>query len=123
MTVSNSSGGILHITMTILHILEKTMSIRNRIQQHNSGVESVSIEPLHLQPYALFPYICGFDSKNGLLFYIERLWKERRDRLIRNGVNYTRVWALCGSEVIVELDEGNFDIKPNILTLVCLFND
>ena len=49
----------------------KTLSIRRRIQQHNSGVGSVSTEPLHLQPFALFAYICGFDSKNDLLFYIE----------------------------------------------------
>ena len=45
----------------------KTMSIRNRIQRHNSGVLSVSIEPLHLWPYALFAYICGFDSK--MIYY------------------------------------------------------
>jgi predicted GIY-YIG superfamily endonuclease len=59
----------------------KTLSIRRRIQQHNSGVGSVSTEPLHLWPFALFAYICGFDSKNDLLFYIERIWKEKRDRL------------------------------------------
>ena len=45
----------------------KMLSIRTRIQQHNSGVGSVSTEPLHLRPFALFAYICGFDSKNDLL--------------------------------------------------------
>ena len=65
----------------------KTNNIRTRIQQHNSGVGSISTEPLHLRPYALFAYICGFESNNDLMFYVERIWKQKRDRLIRNGVN------------------------------------
>jgi predicted GIY-YIG superfamily endonuclease len=101
----------------------KTLSIRRRIQQHNSGIGSVSTEPLHLRPYALFAYICGFDSKNDLLFYIERMWKVKRDGLIRNGVNDLKAWASCGSEIIAELDEENFGVNPSDLTLVCLFND
>ena len=101
----------------------KTLSIRRRIQQHNSGVGSVSTEPLHLRPYALFAYICGFDSRNDLLFYIERVWKEKRDRLIRNGVNDLKAWAYCGFEIISELNEENFGVKPSDLTLVCLFKE
>ena len=75
------------------------MSICRRIQEHNGGVGSISTEPLHLRPYALFAYICGFDGKTDLLFYIERIWKERRDRLIRQGVNDAKSWALCGEEI------------------------
>ena len=101
----------------------KTVSIGRRIQQHNSGVGSVSTEALHLRPFALFAYICGFASKNDLLFYIERVWKEKRDRLIRSGVNDLKAWAYCGSEVISELNEENFGVKPSDLTLVCLFKE
>ena len=84
--------------------LEKK-SILNRIKQHNLGIVSVSTERLHLWPYALFEYICGFDLKKYLLFYIWILWKERIDILIINGVNDTRVWDICGSEIIMELEE------------------
>lgn len=100
----------------------KTNNIRTRIQQHNSGLGSISTEPLHLRPYALFAYICGFDSNTDLMFYIERIWKEKRDRLIRNGVNDIKAWALCGSDVISELDNQNFGITPNDLSLVCIFD-
>ena len=56
----------------------KMNNIRTRIRQHNSGLGSISTEPLHLRPYALFAYICGFDSNNVLMFYIERLWKQKK---------------------------------------------
>ena len=51
------------------------MLIRTIITQYNSGLGSVSTEPLHPQPCALLEYICLFDSKTDILFYIERLWK------------------------------------------------
>ena len=100
----------------------KTKNIRTRIRQHNSGIGSISTEPLHLRPYALFAYICGFDSNNDLMFYIERIWKQKRDQLIINGINDIKAWALCGSEVISEIDRQSFGIKPNDLSLVCLFD-
>ena len=46
-----------------LYIYWKMMSIRNIIQQHNSGIVYVSTEPLNIWPYAIFVYICGFDKK------------------------------------------------------------
>ena len=99
----------------------KTNSIRRRIQEHNTGVGSVSTEPLHLRPYALFAYICGFKSNNALLFHLERKWKEKRDRLIRNGVNDLTAWAYSANDIISGLDEENFGVQPSDLTLVCLF--
>ena len=100
----------------------KTMSICRRIQQHNSGVGSISTEPLHLRPYALFAYICGFNCKNDLLFYIERIWKEKRDVLIGQNVRDPKSWAICAEEIIEELNVENFGVNPTDLTLVCLFN-
>ena len=101
----------------------KTLSLRSRIQQHNSGFGSMSTEPLHLRPYALFAYICGFNRRNDLLFYIELAWKEKRDQLIRNGVNDLKAWAHCSSEIISQLDEENFGVNPSDLTFIFLFND
>ena len=100
----------------------KTNNIRTRIQQHNSGVGSISTEPLHLRPYVLFAYICGFESNNDLMFYVEQIWKQKRDRLIRNGVNDIKAWAFCGSDVISEVGNQNFGITPNDLSLLCLFD-
>ena len=54
---------------------------------------------------------------------MERVWKERRDQSIRNGVNDIKAWARCGAEIIEEMDEQNFGVKPTDLTLVCLFSD
>ena len=101
----------------------KTMNIRKRIQQHNAGVGSSSTEPIHLRPYALAAYISGFDSRNDLLCYIETKWKQKRDRLIRNGNHDVKAWSLCGSEIISEINEEDFGITPTDLTLVCLFDD
>ena len=65
---------------TSFSYIGKTKSICRRIWQHNSGLGAVATEPLHLRPYALVAYICGFNSKVAILFYVERLWKE-------NGMN------------------------------------
>ena len=118
--------GYVYMLMSIKDMnftyIGKTKCIRNRIQKHNSGVGAVDTEPLHLRPYAMFAYICGFDSQNDLLFYIEDAWKQKRDQMIRNGINDAKAWALGGGEVINGLDEENFGVKASDLTLVCLFN-
>ena len=99
----------------------KTFSIRQRIQQHNSGNGSVSTEPFHLRPYALFAYICGFKRNNELLFFFEREWKRKRDRLIINGVNDLKSWAYSAHEIISGVDVENFGVQPSDLSLICLF--
>ena len=99
----------------------KTKSIRQRIRQHNSGIGSVATEPLHLRPYALFAYICGFNSKIAILSYVERKWKEKRDDLRENGENNIQAWAHCGNEIIENMDEESFGVKPSDLKLICLF--
>ena len=118
--------GYVYMLMSIKDMnftyIGKTKCIRTRIQKHNSGVGAVDTEPLHLRPYAMFAYICGFNSQSDLLFYIEDAWKQKRDQMIRNGVNDAKAWALGGEEVINGLDEDNFGVKPSDLTLVCLFN-
>ena len=86
----------------------KTILIRTRIQQHNSGLGSISIEPLHIRLYALFACICEFYSKIDILFYVEQLRKEIRDRLIINGANDVKSWALWGSELIMDIDGGGW---------------
>ena len=80
MTLPQCNTGYVYMLISIkdmnfIHI-GKTMCIRTRIQQHNSDDGSMSTQPPHLRPYALFAYICGVNSRNDLLFYLERIWKE-----------------------------------------------
>ena len=99
------------------------MSIKKRLQQHNTGLGSVSTEPHYLRPYALLAYMCGFQMNNDLLFYMERRWKEERDNLIRNNTRDAREWALSGSVVINDLNTENYGLSSSDISLVCLFKD
>ena len=54
---------------------------------------------------------------------MEIVWKERRDQLIRNGINDEKLWALTREEVINHFDEEIFGVDPSDLILVCVFND
>ena len=75
--------------------IEADFCIRTILQRHNSGYGSSSTDPAHLHPYALMAYICGLDRRRGLMFYVECVWKEKIDRLIRTGVNNSISWANC----------------------------
>ena len=98
-----------------------TNCLRTRTQKHNTGMGSSSTTPAHLRPYALFAYICGFSGRRDLMYYVERVWKIKRDRMIRNGVHSAQSWANCGAEVINELNVETFGVNPTELTLVSLF--
>ena len=106
--------------MTFTYI-GKTKYICTKIQQHNSGIRLVETEPFNLWTYALLVYICGFESNNYMLYYIEIVWKERVYILGDNGVHDIKPWAGRGYQVISELDEDNFGVKSTYLTLVFLF--
>ena len=97
-----------------------TTSIIRRINQHNSGLGAVSTEPLHLRPYALFAYICGFELRKDLMSYVEQKWKFRRDQLRINGVNEPMAWAHAGGSLISEIDAHD-NADPCGLKMVCMF--
>ena len=46
------------------------------IQKYNYGPGYISTDPLHLQLYGLFAYICGFDSKTGFFVLNDYVNKE-----------------------------------------------
>ena len=56
-----------------------------------------------------------------MLYYIERMWKERLYILVDNGMHDIKPWAGCGYQVISELDEDNVGVKSTDLTFICLF--
>ena len=56
--------------------IRKTLTIRTKNPTHNSGLGSLSTEPIHLQLYVLFAYICGFDSKTGICFMLNNYGKK-----------------------------------------------
>jgi hypothetical protein len=92
----------------------QTMCIRTRLRSHNSGYGSSSTEPVHLRPFALMAFICGFDGRKRLREFVEYMWKQRRDQLIRRGIHDPRMWVRCGEDVIRE-------VNVNDLRLVCFF--
>ena len=56
------------------------------------------------------------------MFYVEHVWKENIDRLIRTEFNHDISWARYGNDVITELDVESVGGFPTDLSLVCLFN-
>ena len=101
----------------------KTKSLRKRIKKHNSGIGSVSTEPLNLRPYALLAYICGFDLRDELMSYVEQTWKLKRDNLIRNCCSNPLSGARSGGMVANDVNVNNYAVEKCELTLVCMFND
>ena len=99
----------------------ETNCLRDRLKQHNSGFGSSSTAPSYLRPFAVMAYICGFNGERNLRRFIEQKWKERRDCLVRNGINDVRIWARCGNDVIDNIDEVAFNIERSELRLVLLF--
>ena len=57
------------------------------------------------------------------MFYIERVWKDKIDKLIRTGVNNAMSQYNCGNNVITELDVETIGVFPKDLSLVCIFNE
>ena len=48
-----------------------TFCIRTITQRHNSGDGLSYTEPVHLLPYDIMLYVCGFDQIIDLMFYVE----------------------------------------------------
>ena len=65
----------------------ETICLSTRLKQHNSGMGSVSTQPLYLRPFAILAYICGFGGRRILREQVEYQWKVKRDRLISDGVD------------------------------------
>ena len=88
---------------------------------HNSSRGSTSTEPAHLQLYAHFAYICGFNGYNNIVYYIDKKWKDRREQLIAQCINESRAWSRGGNDV-THLEYSNFgSTDNNELRLVLLF--
>lgn len=104
MELPNDSSGVVYLLLSIrdktFTYIGMTGNIIRRLRQHNSGVGSSSTEPLHLRPYAVLAYICGFGKNRERMFSMERKWKEERDRLIRLGVRDARQIAESGHSLI-----------------------
>ena len=100
----------------------KTNNLIERLRAHNSGNGSSSTEPSHLRPYALYAYICGFDSRNTLMLAVENQWKRKRDQLIRRQVTDPKAWARAGQEIIDHRRYDNHGLEDNNdLRLILLF--
>ena len=61
-----------YLTFTYIRIY---IFIRTIVKQHNFDVGTVATGTFHTRPYAFLARIFGFESNNGILHYIERVWK------------------------------------------------
>ena len=112
---------LLSITRPTYSYIGETNCIRSRLDQHNSGYGSSSTHPAYLRPFGVLAFICGFNGEKPLRRYVEQKWKERRDDLIRNGINDYRQWARVGNEVIENLNEQELNTDRSELRLILMF--
>lgn len=123
MTLPQCNTGYVYMIIPLRNFgicyIGKTISIRDRLTNHNSlaGGSATTI-PNHLKPYILFAYVCGFNGNNEKMFYVERRWKEERQKLVRNGNNSFVHWARCVLPIISQDYEGYKE-----LTLVQFYDD
>ena len=61
------------------------ININTRINQHNSGYESLGT-PISLAPYALVAYVCVFYVNKQVRENFEFRWKQVRDRERNKGI-------------------------------------
>ena len=75
-----------------------------------------------LRPYAVFPYICGFNGNRQLQYHVEREWKMKRDRLVMQGIRCQQRFALSRQDVIEKVNNDSRVFGNNHdLRLVLLF--
>ena len=74
---------LVSIQSSYFFSIVKTTNLNQRLKTHNSGSGSLLIEPIHLIPYALSAYICGFNGNSHLMYYAKQQWKEKRDESFR----------------------------------------
>lgn len=127
MQLPQCNSGIVYMLLSLkcksFCYIGKTRNPRSRLNNHNCGYGSSSTEPIHLRPFAVMAYICGFEGCDTMMLSIERKWKEVRDNLIVQGMNDPREWARSGRSVIECANNQRSDGNGYDLRLVLLFND
>ena len=59
----------------------------------------------------IYIYIYGFDRRHDLSFCIERVWKGKKDQLIRNSIDDTTSYAPYEKGVVNNIDEEKIGVK------------
>ena len=98
------------------YYIGKSTKLMQRLRSHNSGRGSSSTTPMNLRPYALFAYICGFDS-NENLFSVENQWKITRDYFIHQQILDPKPWARASQDIIISQRNNNNGLKMNMITV------
>jgi predicted GIY-YIG superfamily endonuclease len=81
----------------------QTMSLVNRLNQHNKGTGSLQTEDAMLRPWSLLAFVCGFDHNKDLMRRFERDWQRRRQNLLqRNSISSPEQTADVARCVMVE---------------------
>ena len=78
----------------------ETKCIQNRVVNQNSGNVSSMTTPLHLRPFAVIAFICGFDGNNIGHRSLERKWQVRMYTLKRGGIIDAKKIAHSASDIV-----------------------
>ena len=102
-----------------------TNDINKILRDPNSGIGFQTSQPVHLQPYSLFAYICCFNGNQSLMYYIEHKYKYNVRRLESQGMNNTCIWLQRGRNELFSVDLSNYGISKTMfgLRLIRLFKD
>ena len=72
---------IASIRNTEMTYIGTTLNLKKRLNTHNSGYGSKSTQSIHLRPWTLLGFICGFKgSKSEINHYrykVEKIWKQK----------------------------------------------
>ena len=90
---------------TTVHI-DTTMCLRTTLRQFNTGYGKGNIK-IHLRPYVLVAYVCGFQRNKDLMHFVRNKWIENHD-------GNTLQWAKNAHNII----QNDEDLK-----LVCVFKE
>lgn len=63
----------------------QTMSLVNRLNQHNRGAGSRQTADPNLRPWSLISFVCGFDGDRDLMRRFENNWQRRRQNMLISG--------------------------------------
>jgi predicted GIY-YIG superfamily endonuclease len=127
MTLPDCNTGFVYMLVSSKNkdfsYIGETISIRRRLQSHNSGFGSRSTAPSHLRPFAVFALICGFDGNKTLRCHVEYQWKRKRDALRRDGIHCLKRWAMCTEDVLDAVNMENFNMERSQLRLALYFKE